>query len=99
MTKSATILGGAAIATLIVAIAVTTIASGAAVPSSPEEQAATEALNRKIAEGNAAEEARAKAAQAEHEQKLKQYEEQKRAYDQKKAEYDAQLKMLKGGAP
>ena len=99
MTKSASILASTAIAALIGAMAVTTIANGAPAPSSPEEQAATEALNRKIAEGNAAEEARAKAAQADYEQKMKQYEDEKRAYDQKKAEYDSQLKMLKGGAP
>ena len=64
MTRSASILGSAAIAALIGAIAVSTIANGAPAPSTPEEQATTEALNRKIAEGNIAVEAKTKADQA-----------------------------------
>ena len=95
MTKSASIFCSAAIAALIGATAVSGIANGAQ-ESTPEEKAATEALNRKIADGNAAEEAREKAAKADYAQKMKQYEDEKRAYEQKKAEYDAQVRLLQG---
>jgi len=81
MTKSALLFSSAALAALIGAMAVTTVANGAA-PSTPEEQAATAELNRKIADANAAEEARAKAQQQQYEDTLK----------KQKADYEAALK-------
>ena len=82
MNKSALLLSSAALAALIGATAVTPSANGAAVPSTPEEQAATAELNRKIADANAAEEARAKAQQQQYEDTLK----------KQKADYEAAIK-------
>jgi len=100
MMKSPLLLGSAALAALIGAMAATTVARGAATPSSPAEQAATVELNRKIAEGNAAEEARAKAQQAQYDEQLKQqkaqYEEQLRAWEKQQQEYLAQQKKATG---
>ena len=83
MAKSTTLLGAATIA-LTAAMAVT-MANGASIPSSPAEKAATAALNRKITENNAAEEARAKQQQVQYEQQLQ-------AYEQAKAQYEQQVR-------
>jgi len=97
MSKSANLLASVAIATLIGATAVTTVANGASAPSSPEEQAATAELNRKLLAENAAKDAQAK---AQYEEQIKQqkiqYEEQMRAWEKKQADYQAQLNAAKG---
>src|SRR5262245_54577360 len=80
------ILGGLAIAALTAGIVATTAASGAEV-SSPAEEAATAGLNQKISDGNAAEEARAKAAQEAYDQQVKQ---QQNAYEQQVKQLQAQ---------
>ena len=81
------ILGSLAIAALSAGIAVTTAANGQAVPSSPAEEAATAGLNKKIADGNAAEEARAKADQDTYERQIKQNQE---SYEQQLKQVQAQ---------
>ena len=83
MARSTTLIGAAAIA--LTAALAATMANGASVPSSPAEKAATAALNRKIAEDNAAAEARAKQLQVEYQQQLQ-------AYEQQKAQYEQQVK-------
>ena len=80
------ILGGLAIAALTAGIVATTVANGAE-PSSPAEEAATILLNKKIADSNAAEEARAKAAQEAYDQQVKQ---QQDAYQQQLKQLQAQ---------
>jgi hypothetical protein len=80
------ILGGLAIAALSAGIAATTAANGAEL-SSPAEEAATAQLNQKIADGNAAEEARAKAAQEAYDRQLKQ---QQQAYEQQLKQLEVQ---------
>jgi len=80
------ILGGLAVAALAAGIASTTAAIGAEF-SSPAEEAATAILNKKIADGNAAEEARAKTAQEAYDQQVKQ---QQEAYQQQLKQVQAQ---------
>jgi hypothetical protein len=85
------ILGGLAVAALAVGIAATT-AAGAEF-SSPAEEAATILLNKKIADGNAAEEARAKAAQEAYDQQVKQQQEAyQRQLKQVQAQHEEQMK-------
>ena len=103
MVKSS-ILRSLAIAALSAGIAVTTAANGAE-SSSPAEEAATAGLNKKIADGNAAEEARAKADQEAYDRQVKQqqaqYEQQKAAYERQVAEqnaaYQRQVEAQKAG--
>jgi hypothetical protein len=90
------IISSAVSAGLIAALAAT-MANGAPSrsSSSPEEKAATAALNRKIMGDNAAEEARARTRQEAYDQQVKQQQtqydgEQKRIYEQQKA-YDQQV--------
>ena len=96
------ILGGLVIAGLTAGIAATTAAIGAE-SSSPAEEAATILLNQKIADGNAAEEARAKADQEAYDRQVKQqqadYEAAKAAHErqvqEQKAAYERQVDEIK----
>jgi hypothetical protein len=94
MTKS-TILGCAAGAALIGAMAFTPMASAASIPSSPAERAATAQLNRNISSANEAEEARARAQELQYQEQLRQqarqYEEQRRLWEQQQQQYLALL--------
>jgi len=90
------ILSSVAIAALIGAIALAPMASGASIPSSPAEKAATAELNRNILAANAAEEAHAKARELQYQEQIRQqasqYEEQKRRWEQQQQQYLALLK-------
>jgi hypothetical protein len=94
MTKSA-ILGSIAVAVFI-GTALTPMARGASIPSSPAERAATAELNRNIMAANAAEEARARALELQYQERIRQqanqYEEQKRRWDQQQQQYLALLR-------
>jgi hypothetical protein len=88
-----------AAAAALMAVMTGAVANGASVPSSPAEKAATAALNRKILNDNAAEEARFRAQQGVYDEQVKkqqnQYgEEQTRTYEQQKA-YDRQVNQQK----
>ena len=95
MTK-ASILSNAAIAVLIGTMTVVTAANGASMPSSPEERAATAALNRKSLADTAAAEWREKQLQAQYEEQLKQqksqFDEQKRIWEKQQEGDLAELK-------
>jgi len=78
------ILTGAAIAALLAATTLTSVASNASVPSSPAERAATAELNRAITLKNAAADERSRVLEA-------QYQEQMRQYEAQRLEYQAQL--------
>jgi len=95
MMKSA-ILSNVAIAALTGAMALTPMASGASIPSSPAEKAATAELNRNILAANAAKEARSKALELQYRERIRQqasqYEEQKRRWEQQQQQYLALLK-------
>ena len=78
------ILTGAAIAALLAATTLTSVASNASVPSSPAERAATAELNRAITLRNAAADERSRVLEA-------QYQEQMRQYEARRLEYQAQL--------
>jgi hypothetical protein len=75
------IFSSAAIAALLGAMAVTTVANGAATPSSPAERATTAELNRKTLADRAVADARERQLQAQHEEQLKQ---QKSQFEEKK---------------
>ena len=91
MVKSMSV-GGLAIAALAAGFAAMTAANGAEL-SSPAEEAATATLNQKIADGNAAEEARAKADQEAYDKQVKQQQESyQQQLKQLQAQHEEQMK-------
>jgi ribulose kinase len=78
------IVGRAAIAVLIGAAALTSVASEASTPSSPAERAATAELNRNVTLKNAAADEQARSLEA-------QYQEQKRQIEVQQQRYQAQM--------
>jgi hypothetical protein len=84
MKTKARILAGAAIATLLGAMALTTAESRASVPSSPAERAATAELNRDVMRRNAA-------ADEQHTMQEAQYQQQQRQYEAQRQEYQDRL--------
>ena len=96
MMKSATLLAGAAMAALIGALAVTTVAHGAT-PSTPAEKAATADLNRKLLADTTTKAAQEKAQYEQQVQQQKsQYEQQKQLWERQQEQYELQLKSAKG---
>ena len=84
MKTNARILAGAALATLLGAMAFTSADSRASVPSSPAERAATAELNRDVMRRNAA-------ADEQHRMQEAQYQQQQRQYEAKRLEYQGRL--------
>jgi hypothetical protein len=81
----------AAIAALIAATTLTSVAGNASVPSSPAERAATAELNRNITLRNAAADERSRVLEA-------QYQEQMRQYEAQRLEYQAQLQSAQNNS-
>jgi len=71
---------GVAIATLLAATTLTSVASNASIPSSPAERAATAELNRRITLSNAAADERARAQEAQYQAQMRQYEAEQQQY-------------------
>ena len=87
MKARAGLLTGAAMAALVAATTLTSVAGNASVPSSPAERAATAELNRAITLRNAAAEEQYRLLIAQHQEQMRQNEaEQER--------YQAQLQMI-----
>jgi hypothetical protein len=85
------ILTGAAIAALVAATTLTSVAGNASVPSSPAERAATAELNRAITLRNAAADEHSRVLEA-------QYQEQMRQYEARQLEYQAQLQSAQNNS-
>ena len=80
MKTKARILAGAAIATLLAAVAFTSAESRASTPSSPLERAATAELNRDVMRKNAAADEQHRTQEAQYQQKQRQYEAEQQEY-------------------
>jgi hypothetical protein len=85
-------LSGAAIAALIAATTLISVASNASVPSSPAERAATAELNRAISLRNAAADDHYRQMMAQHQEQMRQNEAQQR-------DYQARMQSYQNSAP